>query len=50
MGIEHDARITYPYAIYDQIKFDIALEKDGDVYSRFRVRVKEVFTSINIID
>lgn len=50
IGIEHDARIEYPYAVYDKLKFDMALEKNGDVRSRLYVRVKEVYSSINIIE
>lgn len=49
VGFKVDARINYPYAAYDKFPFDIATEKDGDVYARFHVRVKEVYTSIKII-
>lgn len=49
VGIATDARIDYPYAAYDKIKFDIATEKQGDVYARFNVRIKEVYSSIEII-
>lgn len=48
-GIRMDARVDYPYAVYGQCTVPIALEHDGDVYSRFRVRVKEVLTSLSII-
>lgn len=50
IGLEHDARIEYPYAAYDKLKFDMALEKDGDVRARLYVRVKEVFSSMKIIE
>lgn len=50
VGIEHDARIEYPYAAYDSLKFGMALEKEGDVEARFNVRVKEVYSSIDIIE
>ena len=49
VGIRHDARLEYPYAGYPELKFNIALEKDGDVRARFHVRVKEVHSSIAII-
>ena len=48
-GIAHDARIEYPYAFYDDSKFEISLEKEGDVKARFEVRIKEVYTSFALI-
>ncbi len=50
VGIEHDARHDYPYAAYDNIEFGIALEKNGDVQSRWTVRIKEVHTSMFILE
>jgi Ni,Fe-hydrogenase III large subunit/Ni,Fe-hydrogenase III component G len=49
MGINHDARVEYPYAGYPEMNFEIALEKEGDVYSRLYVRIKEVYSSCDII-
>ncbi len=49
-GIAHDARIEYPYAAYDKLKFEIVLEDEGDVRARWSVRVKEVHSSMNIIE
>jgi Ni,Fe-hydrogenase III large subunit len=49
VGLEHDARIDYPYAAYDRLKFTIALEKEGDVRSRLYVRIKEVYSSMAIL-
>ncbi|MDD5721514.1 MAG: NADH-quinone oxidoreductase subunit C [Candidatus Pacebacteria bacterium] len=50
LGIANDARIDYPYAGYDELILDeIAVENGGDVYARFRVRIKEVYSSIKII-
>jgi len=49
IGLEHDARIEYPYAAYDRLQFSIALEKEGDVRSRLYVRIKEVYSSIAIL-
>src|SRR5450759_1132362 len=46
VGLGHDARIDYPYAAYDRLKFTIALEKEGDVRSRLYVRIKEVYSSM----
>ncbi len=50
VGIEHDARIEYPYAAYGDLKFGMMLEKEGDVQARFNVRVKEVYSSMDIIE
>lgn len=49
IGIPNDARIDYPYAAYDN--FDVAMStgKTGDVYARFYVRIKEVFSSFKIL-
>ncbi|MDO8721924.1 MAG: NADH-quinone oxidoreductase subunit C, partial [Syntrophales bacterium] len=49
LGIAADARIDYPYAAYDTLAFDVATEKSGDVYARFYVRVREVYSSIGLI-
>lgn len=50
VGVAHDTRVDYPYAAYDEVNIgNIPLEQDGDVYSRFRVRIKEVHASIAII-
>lgn len=49
-GFKFDARVDFPYAAYDRLDFnEIEIERDGDVYARFRVRVKEVETSFKLI-
>jgi len=50
LGVARDARKDYPYAAYDKIKFAIALASDGDVYARWLVRVKEIYSSLSIIE
>ncbi|OGV17832.1 MAG: hypothetical protein A2X47_03520 [Lentisphaerae bacterium GWF2_38_69] len=50
IGIKHDARIEYPYAAYNKLNFDMALEEKGDVLARWSVRIKEVSTSISILE
>ncbi len=50
IGLEHDARIEYPYAAYDKLRFAMALEKEGDVRSRLYVRIKEVYSSLSILE
>ena len=49
VGLEHDARIDYPYAAYDRLQFSIALENEGDVRSRLYVRIKEVYSSMDLL-
>jgi len=48
-GIGIDCRHDHPYAAYDRVDFDVITERDGDVWSRVLVRMKEVFESIRII-
>lgn len=49
-GIGKDTRVDYPYAAYDELSLgNVATEHHGDVYARFRVRVREAFASIDII-
>lgn len=52
VGISNDARVDYPYAAYGELLLDEVVtetEHDGDVYARFRVRIKEAYSSIQII-
>jgi Ni,Fe-hydrogenase III large subunit/Ni,Fe-hydrogenase III component G len=50
VGIPKDARIEYPYAAYGDLKPRIVVEEDGDVEARFRIRIKEVYESIELIE
>ena len=48
--IKSDTRLDFPYAGYDELKLEqVETERNGDVHSRFRVRVKEVYASITLI-
>jgi Ni,Fe-hydrogenase III large subunit len=49
VGHAADARVDYPYAAYGLYPLEIALEEGGDVHARFQVRVKEVYSSIDLI-
>ncbi len=49
VGFAADARVDYPYAAYDELISEIATEEGGDVYARFTVRIKEVYSSIDLI-
>src|SRR3989344_185413 len=48
VGIPRDARADYPYAAYGDLRPEVAVLTPGDVYSRFKVRVKEVQSSIGL--
>lgn len=41
-GIDFDLRRDEPYCIYDRFKWEIPVEKEGDVYARYKVRMKEL--------
>jgi NADH-quinone oxidoreductase subunit D len=48
-GVNWDIRKVEPYQGYDQYEFDVPLESDGDVYARYRCRVREMSESLRII-
>ncbi|QEI05720.1 NADH-quinone oxidoreductase subunit D [Pigmentiphaga aceris] len=48
-GVAWDLRKTQPYEVYDLMKFDIPVGKNGDCYDRYLVRVEELRQSNKII-
>lgn len=48
-GVEWDLRRTQPYAVYDNLEFEIPIGKNGDCYDRYLVRVEEMRQSNRII-
>jgi NADH-quinone oxidoreductase subunit D len=49
-GVSSDIRKLYPYEVYDKVAFDEILETEGDSFSRYMVRVREMHQSIRIIE
>lgn len=49
-GVDYDVRKNFPYLIYDRLDFDIPICDDGDVYSRYLVRMEEMVQSHRIVD
>jgi NADH-quinone oxidoreductase subunit D len=48
-GYKTDVRKDYPYLYYDHLGFDYNLEYESDVFARFRVRRKDVDTTIDLL-
>ncbi len=48
-GVNWDIRKAQPYCIYDELEFDVPQEKDGDVYARYLIRLKEIRQSVRIL-
>ena len=49
-GVSSDIRKIYPYSGYDKLVFDEILEKGGDSYARYLIRIKEMNQSVIIIE
>jgi NADH-quinone oxidoreductase subunit D len=48
-GVNWDIRKSLPYLTYDQYEFDVPLGENGDVYDRYRCRVRELRQSLRIV-
>jgi NADH-quinone oxidoreductase subunit D len=48
-GMAYDIRKAVPYSGYEQYEFDIPTHPDGDIFSRYIVRVNEMRQSVRII-
>ncbi len=47
-GVNLDLRKANPYSGYETYDFDVPVESDGDVWARFRVRMRECYESYKI--
>jgi len=48
-GVNWDVRKAQPYLNYADYEFDVPLETEGDVYARYRCRMREMHESLSII-
>jgi NADH-quinone oxidoreductase subunit D len=48
-GIDLDLRRDNPYTGYETYDFEIPVEHDGDVWARFKVRMRECYESYKIV-
>ncbi len=49
-GVDFDLRRDMPYSGYDNFKFKVPVGKDGDVFTRYMLRVQELRESIGIVE
>lgn len=47
-GVNSDMRMQ-GYAAYDKLNFEPIIETDGDSYARLKVRIREIFQSIDLV-
>ena len=48
-GVPWDLRRSQPYEMYDSVKFDIPVGRNGDCYDRYLMRMAEMRESVKII-
>ena len=48
-GVDLDLRRDDPYSSYETYDFDVPVERDGDVWARFKVRMRELVESYKIV-
>jgi len=49
-GFSCDIRKIAPYSAYDKVQFNEMLETDGDTFARYKVRIREMWESMNILE
>ena len=48
-GVDLDLRRDNPYSGYETYDFEVPVERDGDVWARFKVRLRELVESYKIV-
>lgn len=48
-GINIDVRRDDPYGAYDRVKWNVIVQKEGDIFAKTVVRILELFESVSII-
>jgi NADH-quinone oxidoreductase subunit D len=48
-GVDWDNRKRFPYLAYDELDWDVPVGMNGDVYDRYRVRLREIRESVRIV-
>ncbi len=48
-GVPWDLRRAQPYEMYNHVKFDVAIGRNGDCYDRYLMRIAEMRESVKII-
>lgn len=49
-GWSCDIRKIAPYSAYDKVQFNEMLETEGDTFARYKVRMREMWESMNILE
>lgn len=49
-GFACDIRKRAPYSAYDRVDFEEVLDTEGDCFARYKVRIQEMWESLNIIE
>ncbi len=49
-GVSCDIRKIHPYSAYDKVEFNEITFNEGDSYARYRVRIKEMWESLSILE
>ena len=48
-GVDIDVRRDDPYGVYDRVKWNVIVQKEGDVFAKVVVRILEMYESVSII-